>query len=727
MADITFSAGMDSSGMEKAYQTMIRENGKLREELTKLATQSREAADKDREYKRMQIESIKRLKTEQEGLAAAAAKIMESVQTPFERYKKSAGELREHLQAGRISTDAYRISLSNLASEYKKAEANTEKGRLATEKARQAQAAETAAVREAAGVIDSTRTKQERYALAIEKLNRLRRAGKIDAETHARATKAETDALDEGKAKGFAERMGEVASGVLSANMAMAAGQKAIQLLREEYERLIERQSKMASAQISLAAAQENALANLDTTMTPKDFLNRMRTESQNLGMSEKDLTNAAANALSAKGDKTAADAVDAVVAASKFRRFGSAEEQAGLAGTALDLGKAFGMNAEESLGFLAKAQGPSRVVSAKGMAENIAPAIIGAQQFGVSGATAASMAAALTSSSVDTTGAQTKTSLISLLAQLREFGKAEKGFVGGPEYDAKIAEIEAQYELHKKDKTKGIDKATKEKLVAQETGKLQDQPAFEMFVRMQEDPALRQKFFAEKTSGGFGASFEKQMLPAIEGLLTPGTQTSKEYFAASDVMMKGSNQEAFDRQIAMKQASDAIGVSTLDQGLGNIRDQIELSDPEQARSGVIRDRMKEIRDALGRKGLTTRAMGYIDDAVSGGKQNIDTAIEGLQKERDRVRLPSMSSEERQRLGFTAPMTPGFGAVETLGANAAPAPAVNPRELTPGEQKQVMLLEKAVEALEKMQAQQNGNVNAGAAVGRRMNQGEAGP
>lgn len=405
MADITFSAGMDSDGIEKAYQRMVRENGKLREELTKLATQSRDAADKDREYKRMQIESVKRLKAEQEGLAAAAAKIMESVQTPFERYKKAAADLRGHLQAGRLDTDTYRAALADLAKDYRKAEESTDEYKAAqqeardaqaqqnaklreaksiieamltpqerlrrqqdqlnqhladgtidaethrrglqklsaemqsletqTEEAKAAQAAENLELREAARVIDSTRTKQERYAQAIDRLNKLRRSGKIDAETHARATKAETEALDEGKAASFSQKMGEVAAGVLSANLAMAAGQKAIQILREEYERLIERQSKMAGAQISLAGAQENALGNLDTSMSPRDFLDRMRKESQNLGMSEKDLTNAAANALSAKGDKTASEAVDATVAAAKFRRFGSAEEKAGLAGTA--------------------------------------------------------------------------------------------------------------------------------------------------------------------------------------------------------------------------------------------------------------------------------------------------------------------------------------------------------------------------------------------------------
>lgn len=730
MADITFSAGMDSDGMEKAYQRMIRENGKLREELTKLATQSREAADKDREYKRMQIDSIKRLKTEQEGLAAAAGKIMEAVKTPFERYKANAEELRSHLQAGRLGQEDYRKALALLARDFKAAERNTDEFREAqkaatkqqaeqaatlkqaaaimesvltpleklkreeaalnthlekgtidaethrralaalskemqnlennTEEARQKQAAENAMLREAAQVIEKTQTKQERYALAIERLNKLRRSGKIDAETHARATKAETEALDEGKATSFSQKMGEVAAGVLSANLAMAAGSKAVQVLREEYERLIERQSKMAGAQISLAGAQENALQNLDTTMSPKDFLDRMRKESQNLGMSEKDLTNAAANALSAKGDKTAAEAVDATVAAAKFKRFGSAEEKAGLAGTALDLGKAFQMTPEQSLGFLAQAQGPSRVVSAQGMSDNIAPAIVGAAQFGVSKEVAASIAAALSSTSSDKTGAKTQTTMSALLEQLRSFG-------------GEGSNVEDTLRL------------------------------------IQSDKNTRTEFLQ-------GASFEKQMIGAVEGLLTAGTQTEKEFQNAQKVFGEMSPQQAFDRQLAMKNESEAIRLATMDQKMGNAAEQVQLSDPAGAQSGIIRDRMKELRDSLGNSGLGTRITGVLEDLDSGGTQSIDTAIQSLNEERNTVGQGMLSRVTGMMGGATSAM-----AVPRDQLTEAQKKQVDQLTLLIDQMKELNALTKAAADNKQAQAQ------AGAAVGRRMNQGEAGP
>lgn len=644
MADITFSAGMDSDGMEKAYQRMIRENGKLREELTKLATESRAAADKDREYKKLQIESIKRLKVEQEGLAAAAAKIMESVRTPFERYKKNAEELRQHLQAGRIDTDTYRKALSELAKEYKRAESNTEA-------ARAAQAAESAELREAAQVIDKIKTKQERYAETIEKLNRLRDKGRISSSQHAAAVKQETDNLNAGtpQVETFGQSVAKMAAGWLTANAAMEAGRAAVALLRDEYDRLIERQQKAADAQLSLAGAQENALANLDTSMSPEAFLKRMRDESQNLGMSEKDLTTAAANALSAKGDKTASDAIDAVVAAARFKRFGGADEQAGLAGTALDLGKAFNMTPEQSLGFLAQAQGPSRVVSAKGMAENIAPGIMGAAQFGVSKEVAASIAAALSSTAVDVTGAKTQTTMSSLMEQLRSFGGS------GSNVEETLALI-------------------------------------------QKDKSIRDEFLAN-------ASFEKQMIPAVEGLLTGGTQTYKEFQNAQKVFGEMTPQQAYDRELAKKNVSVAMQTATLDQKMKANVEQQFLADPAAAQSAIIRENMASMRLALGESGLSSKVSGIIDDVSSGGTLDLNAAIESLQ------------SQQRQ---LTAPV-----AVPQFGTFAGPQPTrINASEEA---QKQSALLQKLIDQIVELKRLQEGNKHAGAAVARRVNQGESGP
>jgi hypothetical protein len=509
------------------------------------------------------------------------------------------------------------------------------------------------------------KTKQDRYAEAIEKLNRLRDKGRISSTQHAAAVKNETDKLNAGTAptESFGASIVKMGTAWLGANAAMSAGQKAVQILKEEYDRLIERQQTAADAQISLATAQENALANLDTSMDPKAFLDRMRAESQNLGMSEKDLTNAAANALSAKGDKTAAESIDAVVAAAKFKRFGGADEQAGLAGTALDLGKAFGMNPEQALGFLAQAQGPSRVVSAHGMATNIAPGIIGASQFGVSKEMAASIAAALSSTAVDVTGAKTQTTMSALMEQLRSFGGE------GSSVEQTMALI-------------------------------------------QQDKNTRDEFLAN-------ASFEKAMLPAVEGLLNSGTQTFKEFQNAQKVFGEMTPQQAFDRELAKKDASPAIQTAMLNQKMEANTEQQFLADPAMAQSAVIRRNMDEMRLALGNSGISSKAAGILNDISSGGTLDLNDALSALQREQQAVGQQSTITTGAMAavgpIGMAAQMFMGSTSEEEL------------KKQTEQNEKQKELLQKLIDQITELKNLQQGNKNAGQAAGRRLNQGEAGP
>ena len=119
MSDIAFSAAMDSSAVEKAYAQIIKENGKLREEMSKLATQSRQAATTDREHKKLQIEASKKLQAEQQKLEQSAAKLRERNRTDFEKYKIEKNEAFKLLQAGTIKEEEYRRELQRLAKQYK--------------------------------------------------------------------------------------------------------------------------------------------------------------------------------------------------------------------------------------------------------------------------------------------------------------------------------------------------------------------------------------------------------------------------------------------------------------------------------------------------------------------------------------------------------------------------------------------------------------------------------
>lgn len=617
-------------------QKEMEKERKAREELQK-AINSNAAAD--REAKKVATDSAKATADEQRKLAAEAAKIAVAVRTPLESYKAGLKDLQTHLISGRLNQDQYRAAVDQMKASYDEATGKTEAKR-------KAQAADNAATKEAEAILGKLITREEQHAIKLAKLNELRAKGKLTAEQHAKATKAEKDSFDAAtpQAATFGSRMAEVAAGVLGANAAMAAGHKVVAVLREEYDRLIERQNKAASVQISLAAAQEGALGNLDQSMTSDEFLKRMRDTSQQLGMSERDLTTAAGSALSAKGDKSAAEAVDAVVAAAKFKRFGSAEEKASLAGTALDFGKTFGFSPEESLGFLAGAQKTARVVSSKAMSENIAPAIINAGKFGVDAQTSAAMAASISSSATDITGAQTRTTMSALLEQLEKFtdgGTAANG------------------------------------LAAVQGSKL-----------------LREEFLS-------GASFEKAMIPAVRELLTPSHQGGfAEFQNAKKIMASLNPQQAFDEELRKKESSPAIRVAVVEQQVQNLAEQLRLNDPNQAMSGVVREGLKEVRDALGGTGIGQRVSGVLDDLRAGGVQGVPTAITGLQSEIQGIRD---STQNRVPLQFAG----GVGSVAIPGSR---------RELTDNEQSVIQLLTRQIESLrivaESMQAA-NGQPIAG--------------
>lgn len=629
----------------KRQQAEMEKERKARQELQK---QINSNAAADREAKKAAIDAARATSAEQKRLADDAAKIAVAVRTPLQTFKAGLKDLQGHLQSGRLSNDQYRAAVNQLKNAYDEASGKAERSRKAL-------AAETAEKKEAEAITAKLLTREEQYSLKLKRLNELRDKGRLTADQHAKAVAKEKAGMQAAapQAATFGQRMNEVAAGVLGANAAMAAGQKVVAVLREEYDRLIERQNKAGAVQISLAAAQENALSNLDQSMTPEAFLETMRATSQDLGMSEKDLTNAAASALSAKGNKSADEAIQAVIAAAKFKRFASSDEQAGLAGTALDLGKSFNMSPEQSLGYLAQVQKTARVVSSKGMSENIAPAIIGAGQYGVDPTTAAAIAASLTSTSVDTTGAMTNTTMSSLFSQLRSFDPGED-----------------------------IGKTLR---------------------AVQHNAPLRDDFLKR-------ARFEKRMQAPVESLLSGDMNNPgyAQFHNAQTMMHVADYQKSYDEELKKKEASPAIRAALIDQRLASGVEQIQLSDPRQGVSGIIRQRLAETRDALGQSGVASRVTGMIDDFASGGLQTPDTVVAALEQERRRLTAPQVA--------------PSFGVVSNQFSQQQ---SPQQKELERLLQMQIEQFKRVADAMEQDREQRQNNRQAGVAANRMALQGEA--
>lgn len=603
MSDIPFSVTMDEKDVQRALQNMVKENAKLRAEIGMGVQEAKAAAAQEREWQKLREKATKDATSQMQQLNNAAQRIKDSVATPFEEAKKKVAELREHLQAGRITVDEYRKAYAAVGKEMKEASrdhaaeaeaakaaaaAKAEASRLAAESERE----HSQAVREATAIADKYATKEERVAAELKRLNTLKEKGVLSSKDYARAVEAEQKKLSEtgeaadksgGLIGGLTDKMGGFVSG-------LASGAAVVALLKTEYDELIERQGRSRDANIGLAAAQSGAIDNLDQTMTPQAFAERMRQVSKDLGMNERDLTVAASSALSAKGDKTAGEAIDAVVASAKLNRF-APDQLPAMSGSALDLGKHLNLKPEEALGFLLGTQRTARTVSLKGVTENIAPGIIGGVNMGMQKENAAAVAASLSGTSVDPTGAQTGTTMSALFMQLREFGK-NKEAMGGQELDAQ-----------------------------------------QVLKRLQADPALRAQFLAGKEQGGFGATFERKMQSAVEQLLTPGTQGFKDYQNALNTQRTLNPQQMFDQTVKAKESLAPIQIALQDQKLGNVANQLQLADVKGAESAVIRERMTEIRKAMGEGALKTKLSGVIDDVSTGGTQSVQSAMRNIERE----------------------------------------------------------------------------------------------
>ena len=609
MPDITFSATMDEKDVQRALQNMVKENAKLRAEIGLGVQESKAAAAQEREWQKLREKATKDATSQMQQLNNAAQRIKDSVATPFEEAKKKAAELRDHLQAGRITVDEYRKAYAAVGKEMKEASrdhaaeaaaakaaatAKAEASRLAAESERD----HSQAVREATAIADKYATKEERVAAELLRLNTLKDKGVLSSKDYARAVEAEHKKLSEtgdaadksgGLIGGLTTKMGGFVSG-------LASGAAVISVLKAEYDALIERQGKSKDVNLTLAGAQEELVNNLGGA-SGAEVAKQIGGLSKASGIKEVDVTRAVNEAMSARGESSVGDVVKAVGSASKISKF-QPSQLSGLAAATLDTQHQTGLGTDESLGFLLQMQGLSRTKSLKDLAANMTPSIGGVMKLGADRQTAGAMMASLSHGMGDSSGAMTGTSGIQLAKQLREFS-------GGGDIGQTIAKLQA-------------------------------------------DPEQRNKFLA-------GASFEAKALPAIEGLLSGRGQVSKDY-AASRTKLTENPLIALEQSISERKSMSSLALAETDQRMGNASDQMRINDKPGAMSAIVRDRLREIRDSMGKTTISSNLDGVINDFTNGGMQNEGSAVKsleglkvGLKPSKQRI-FDQMQREEKYNL-----------------------------------------------------------------------------
>lgn len=481
-------------------------------------------------------------------------------------------------------------------------------------------------LRDAQREIKATETALERFARRERELNELHKAGGISVEQLNRSLGKERDILrgigsdTKQQAGGFAAMAGFV--GKFSAGLGTALA--VAKVLNTELQHTVKLGEDIRKASISAAAGMETLKANFvpDATVPADKLDSAVEGISSATGLKKEVAAAALAQALSAKGDATNAETVQAVTNAGLMVKDPAAV--AGFGGSMLDFLK-FQVSGDTAAigGWLQQVMAASHVSSIDKVGKNLAPVVGAGMARGMTAEGAAELFATVTQLGLDSEGDKSKTAALNLLDRLDRF----EGLEGTP---------------------------------------------LERIAKLQGDAALRKEFF-DKSS--FGAE-EKTI---VEGLLS-GSARSKSAFAAAvdtipalSVATDAANRAAFFDKAAFVQGLDtAPGLIRQ----ADMRQDVIIQQGEEAKAATagaiaqIRDMMNRALDKSNLVGLDEFNIPLVGDVSvkSLSKSRFDRevalrpdievarqqAIFNLESQRDnRSLLGTVSAEDRKVLQGT--------------------------------------------------------------------------
>lgn len=322
-------------------------------------------------------------------------------------------------------------AIRKVAEAYGKVEGGVKKVSEETKKAKKEQAEMG---RLAKRIMEEARTPAERYCEQIKKIDQLYLDGKINIKQYEDATRrAHNEMIKAGNAGQTA--FGQKALGAVK-NLAAALGvgsvlYTAINVIRGEYQAIIDLQERVKTASLGVADAEAAALRNLGPKSEDdvRQYLKQVEQISRSTGVSQKDINNIASEALSARGDLSVQEAMRAVEAGVKMAP-DNAETAQGLAGGALDIKKAIpNISSEQAVGYMMKVAKKARLTDVGEVSRALGPILTADMASGGNEASSSAMFAALSQMTADPHGRRTKTAGIQFLSQLAKY-LPEKGEV---------------------------------------------------------------------------------------------------------------------------------------------------------------------------------------------------------------------------------------------------------------------------------------------------------
>lgn len=290
----------------------------------------------------------------------------------------------------------------------------------------------------------------EKIAAAQARVNDLVRAGRVSSEVAERGMEqyrrkildAQSATLKLGSNASSVGRSGSDALGTMAASLGpyligLLSVQRAVGAVVEGHQKWLDVSRELKGVNLSMAAAQENALKNL--AGLPSGEKNALLTRDvpriqEATGFPDQaKLTIGLGSAYSASGDKAAS--LKAVEAAARITRHNPDQLEL-YSGAALDIMRASGQqDAESSLGFMLKAGAISRVKDPDKLATNLPKVIAAAANNSNTDddAEAAKLAASLfgvfSREAADPQGEQSRTASIQFLGQVKDFFEKHKKF----------------------------------------------------------------------------------------------------------------------------------------------------------------------------------------------------------------------------------------------------------------------------------------------------------
>lgn len=399
----------------------------------------------------------------------------------------------------------------------------------------------------------------------------------------------------------MASSAGRALIAITGIGTATAAFVKGLQLANAELDAITKRQASAAQHQVSLAGSTRSMIRNLGvgSDLTAPQAVAEVQKIALDTKASQDAVMQAASGVLSARGRFSAGEALGQLRATARLDPSMTGADLQTLAGSGLDIRKAFGGSAEQAIGLILAGQQTARVEDTAQFAKNAIPAALGLSQkmYGMKADQAFGLYAAFTQATGDKTGEQSKTSVLTFGQQIMKLPGMD-----GMSLDQRIAALrdDPKYARHKS-------------MLFGSLGQLYGVDAAAM-------GRIRK---GEKVDALHG---EAAQLPAMFGILTPGSSVAAEYDAARRAMPTMEGAGAFYGQnVAMAQSVDLFTPARISEA-ARARVQQFQSDPNRAAAGAVMQAFETVLPESGiRSDIETKIRNKLSEVQLAGADQLQS------------------------------------------------------------------------------------------------------